>query len=186
MMKVRRNLGRGFAAAIAAGAMAAPFAFAQLSSDGGPIRVNADNSSVLERERRVVVVGNVDIVQGNARLRADQVTLFYGERSGDGTAGLGGGFGEIERMRAEGSVFYVTPDLRARGDIGTYDAASETITLTGEEVVLIRGEDVATGCSLVLRVSEGLSQLNGCDGQGVRILIMPEGSSLDQLPPPAE
>ncbi|MCI4645158.1 MAG: OstA family protein [Hyphomonadaceae bacterium] len=150
-------------------------AMAQLSSQGGPIRVNADNSSVLERERRVIVVGNVDIVQGDARLRADKVTLYYSGRDGAGQTGIGGSFGDIQSMVAEGEVFYVTPDLKARGDEGTYDAAADTITLIGE-VVLIRGEDVARGNELVLNVSEGRSQLRGGDGR-VQILIMPESAA---------
>lgn len=159
------------ASLMTAGAFGLPAA-AQLSAQGGPIRVNADNSSVLERERRVVVVGNVDIVQGDARLRADRVTLYYSGTNGASQTGIGGGFGDIERMTAEGEVFYVTPDLKARGDQGTYNAAADTITLTGE-VVLIRGEDVARGSELVLNVGEGRSQLRGGDGR-VQILIMPE------------
>lgn len=169
--RLRHVLGVAAMAATLAGGAAA-----QLSSEGGPIRVNADTSSVLERERRVVVVGNVDIVQGDARLRADEVTLFYSGRSDDdGSSGISGGFGDIESMRATGDVFYVTPDLKARGDVGVYDANSDIIRLTGEEVVLIRGEDVARGCQLELKVAEGRSNLKGCEGDGVQILIIPEG-----------
>lgn len=173
-LRISRLLG---AAAVTA-LLAASAALAQLSSEGGPIRVNADSSSVLERDRRVVVIGNVDIVQGDARLRADQVTLFYGG-TGNSGGGIGGGFGDIERLRAEGNVFYVTPDLKARGDVGTYTASTETILLTaspGNEVTLIRGEDVAVGSELELNVAAGQSQLKGGDGR-VRILIMPEGTA---------
>lgn len=164
---------------LAAGAvaLAAP-AGAQLSSEGGPIRVNADNSSVYERQRRVLVVGNVDIIQGEARLRADKVTLTYSgtpETGGTGQSGVGRGFGAIETMTADGNVFYITPDLKARGDRGTYAAASDTITMTGD-VVLIRGEDVARGCELVLEVTAGRSTLRGCGEDGrVQMLIVPDG-----------
>ncbi|MEO0464931.1 MAG: LptA/OstA family protein [Pseudomonadota bacterium] len=178
MVKMDSRLARYVLGAAASAFLLVGSASAQLSSEGGPIRVNADTSSVLERERRVVVIGNVDIVQGDARLRADQVTLFYSDRDGEtGGGGIGGSFGDIERMTAVGDVFYVTPDLKARGDTGTYNATTDVITLTGEEVVLIRGEDVATGCELELKVAEGRSNLKGCEGDGVRILIMPEGTS---------
>ena len=175
MVKTTRVHARPLVAGLVAAAAFGLPALAQLSAQGGPIRVNADSSSVLERERRVLVVGNVDIVQGDARLRADTVTLFYSGTSGGGQSGIGGGFGDIERMTAEGEVFYVTPELKARGDAGTYDAVADTITLTGE-VVLLRGEDVARGCELVLQVSEGRSNLKGCDGR-VQILINPESGS---------
>lgn len=159
-----------------------PAAFAQLSSGGGPIRVNAAESSVLERERKVIVIGDVDIIQGEARLRADQVTLFY---SGDGdaraTAGVGAGFGDIERMEAEGEVFYVTPEFKARGDQGNYEAATDTITLTGE-VVLIRGCDVARGTQLVINVAEQTSTLSGGDGRGVQLIIETDEDQTGETP----
>lgn len=159
------------AAIAAALSLAAPAAAAQLSSDGGPIRVSADNSSVFERERRVLVIGNVDIIQGDARLRADKVTLNYAGRQTGATGGVGGGFGDIEKMIANGNVYYVTPDLKATGKVGTYDAETETITLTGE-VVLVRGEDVARGERLVIDVVEGRSTLRGGEGR-VQMLIIP-------------
>lgn len=148
---------------LAIAAIAAPAALAQISGEGGPIRVNADTSEVLERQRQVVLIDNVDIMQGNARLRADKVTIYYGGTGETQTAGMSG-FGDIESMVAEGEVFYVTPDLKATGDVGTYDARADTITLTGE-VVLVRGEDVATGRRLVMRLEEGRTTLDGGDGQ---------------------
>ena len=53
-------------------------ATAQVSGEGGPIRVNADRSEVLDKERKVILIDNVDITQGTARLRADVVTIEYG------------------------------------------------------------------------------------------------------------
>jgi len=141
---------------------AGPGASGQLSDQGGPIRVSADRSSVMDREREVVMTGNVDIIQGDARLRADKVTLSY---SGDGAgSGVGGGFGDIRTMFAEGEVFYITPDLRARGDTGEYVAETERITLSGE-VVLIRCNDVARGRQLIIDVAAGTSTLSGGDGR---------------------
>ena len=81
--------------------------------------MNADNSSVYEREQRVVVIGNVDIIQGDARLRADKVTLTMPAGMAARQAGIGGGFGEIEKMFADGNVFYITPDLKATGNSGS-------------------------------------------------------------------
>lgn len=158
--------------ALVGGAALAPAA-AQVSGEGGPIRVNADRSEVMERERRVVLIDNVDIQQGDARLRADRVTLNYSGSSGSGdttTSGMAG-FGDISSLEAVGEVFYVTPELKATGDRGVYEARTDTITLTGD-VVLIRGEDVATGEQLVMRLSEGRTVLDGGNGQ-VQMNISP-------------
>ena len=150
-------------------------AFAQLSDQGGPIRVSADRSSVMDREREVIMTGNVDIIQGDARLRADTVTLSYS--GGSAGSGVGGGFGDIRSMFAEGEGFYITPDLRARGDTGEYIAETERITLSGE-VVLIRCNDVARGKQLVINVAAGTSTLSGGDGR-VGMFIEPSDESRD-------
>ena len=166
---------RGFAIPIAAGVLALSFnpsATAQVSGEGGPIRVKADRSEVLARQSRVLLIDNVDITQGDARLRADRVTLNYGPGGGTTTSGLGSGFGDIKTMTAQGRVFYVTPDLKATGDNGVYNAETDTITLTGN-VVLVRGEDVGKGERLTMQLEAGRTVLDGKDGEQVNLVIIP-------------
>lgn len=158
------------AAACVATAFIAP-ALAQVSGSGGPIRVKADRSEVLEKERKVILLDNVDITQGDARLRADIVTLAYGGEQTGAATGIGQ-FGDIETMTARGEVFYITPDMKATGGLGVYDARTDTITLT-ENVVLIRGEDVATGERLVMQLADGITRLDGAGGP-VNMVIRPK------------
>ena len=154
--------------AILASVFCASGALAQVSGQGGPIRVKADRSEVLDRDRQVILIDNVDITQGNARLRADRVTLSYsGEGSGQ-SSGLAANFGELQSMEARGNVFYVTPDFKATGDSGIYEAGLDTITLSGD-VVLLRGDDVAKGSTLTLDLARGLTMLDG----GVNMVITP-------------
>ena len=162
----------GLALAVLAGAAMFPAA-AQVSGEGGPIRLNADRSEVMERQRKVVLIDNVDIQQGDARLRADRVTLNYSGSGETSTSGMTG-FGDISSMEAVGEVFYVTPEIKATGNRGVYDASTDTITLTGD-VVLIRGDDVATGEQLIMRLSEGRTVLDGGSGQ-VQMNIIPAQS----------
>lgn len=147
-------------------------AAAQVSGEGGPIRVNADRSEVLDKERKVILIDNVDITQGNSRLRADIVTIEYGAGGNTTTTGLGSNFGDIRTMTARGNVFYVTPDLKANGSLGVYVAAADTITLTGD-IVLVRGDDVAKGESLVIELAAGRTTLDGGDSQ-VNMVIIPD------------
>ena len=149
-------------------------AMAQVSGEGGPIRVNADRSEVLDKERKVILIDNVDITQGEARLRADIVTIEYGATGNTTTAGLGSNFGDIRSMTARGNVFYVTPDLKANGDLGVYVASTDTITLTGD-IVLVRGEDVAKGERLVMELAAGKTTLDGGDSQVNMVIIPGEG-----------
>ena len=163
---------RIFGALLACAVAAAP-AYAQISSEGGPIYINSDRTESLERERQVLLVGNVDIQQGDARLRADKVTLTFADKQGGtATSTLGGSFGQIQSMLAEGQVFYVTPELKAKGDRGVYEAAIDTITMTGN-VALMRGRDVAEGETLKLEVKNRRTTLDGGDGR-TRMMIDPD------------
>ena len=148
-------------ALMSAGILFSTPAMAQLSSQGGPIQVKADRSEVLDRQKQVIITGNVDIVQADTALRADKVVLSY---TGSGTTrsgGIGGSFGDIKTMRATGNVFYLTPELKATGQTGVYDAVNETIKLGGQEVILQRGEDFATGKCLVMNLKAGRTDLYG-------------------------
>ena len=153
---------------------ASPLAMAQVAGEGGPIRVNADRTEVRERERKMILIDNVDITQGDARLRADIVTLEFSGSGNTTATGLGSAFGDIRTMTARGSVFYVTPELKANGDLGVYVAATDTITMTGN-VVLVRGEDVAKGERLTIELAEGRTTLDGGDNQVNMVIIPGEG-----------
>jgi lipopolysaccharide export system protein LptA len=153
-------------------------AAAQLSPDGGPIQIEAGTAEILDQSKRVVYTSNVDVVQGNARLQSDVLTVNFAGSETSNAGGIGGGFGAISNMTAEGNVHYVTDELKARGDNAVYTASNDTVFMTGN-VILARGEDIATGECLTLQISEGRSTL-GCDGAAsgngtgrVRIQINP-------------
>lgn len=171
-MSFRKVLGRKAAgAALGIALMAAP-AFAQISSEGGPIYINSARTESLQNERKVVLSGNVDIQQGTARLRADTVTIRFLENSGGArTATVAGGFGQVETILAEGNVYYVTPELKAKGERGVYELATDTITMTGN-VALMRERDVAEGEILRMEVKNRRTTLEGGSGR-TRMVIDP-------------
>ncbi|MEL6257532.1 MAG: LptA/OstA family protein [Pseudomonadota bacterium] len=158
---------RYFASAVAAIACTSAAA-AQLSAEGGPIQIDSDSAQVLESQRRIIYIGNVDVTQGDARLQTDRLIVNSKPPVGGGE-GLSG-FGPLDTIEAIGDVFYVTTEFKARGDRALYRRDSDTISLTNN-VVLLRGEDVAVGETLTLRVSEGVSTLDGEEGGRVRMTI---------------
>ena len=89
---------------------------------------------------------------------------------------MGSGFGSIQRMEAEGPVYLVTPTQSATGDHGTYDAAANTITLTGK-VVLKQDKNVATGDRLVIDQNTGHTTLTSSTRSRVRGVFYPQDSS---------
>jgi lipopolysaccharide export system protein LptA len=148
---------------------------AQISSEGGPIYIDSERTESFEKERKVVLTGNVEIQQGTARLRSNTVTINFGPRRSGAGSGIASGFGEVESMTAEGEVFYITPELKAKGDRAVYDRVSDTITMTGK-VALMRERDVAEGQTLKLEVANRRTTLDGGSGRA-RMVIEPSGQT---------
>jgi lipopolysaccharide export system protein LptA len=162
------------AGALVLAAFTATPAHAQLSEGGGPVSYSANNLEYFDSERRLVLVGDVDIVQNDARLRADRITLFFSESSGGATAGgqQGLGSGDIERMIAEGEVFYIRPAQDARGDRAVYDVRQDSVTFSGN-VIVMSEENVIRGETLVLHISSRQTVIRPQAGQRVRGVFVP-------------
>src|SRR5262249_50325894 len=61
-------------------------AHAQLSENGGPVSYSADRGEYYDNEHRLVLTGDVDVIQNDSRLRANQITLFFTPTAGPGAA----------------------------------------------------------------------------------------------------
>jgi len=134
-----------------------------LSGNGGPVDISADELEVVNAEHRAIWKGNVEAKQGESRMRTPLLNVFFGEKEGAAASAPAGGvagqnWGAIERMEAEGPVYYVTPTQQARGDHGTYIAATDTITLTGN-VVVAQDKNVLQGEKLVIETKTGRSTM---------------------------
>ena len=153
-------------------------ASAQLSSTGGPIQIEADRLDFFDKQARAVYMGNVDAIQGDARIRAEKLTINFEKKEGEDASGaLGSGVGDVKSLVAEGEVYYMTPGEKAKGDRGVYDYKKDTITLTGN-VTLTRGENVIVGDTLIVDVQEGRSRVESESrrrGERVRTVIVTGG-----------
>lgn len=148
-----------FAAALAlATTLAASGAQAQIAGGGGPIDVTADELEMLDSQKTAVWRGNVEALQGQNRLLSDVLHVYFSGSGGGpasaGEQGLGKNWGDIQRMVAEGRVFFMSPTQTARGDHAVYEVVPDTITLTGD-VVVVQGENVVKGNTLVIHVKTG-------------------------------
>lgn len=147
-------------------AMAAAPASAQLSEGGGPISYSADDLQYFDDQRRLVLVGDVEIAQGEATLRSNRLTLFFA--AGQGAQAGGVGSGDIDRIVAEGDVFYLRPDQTARGDRAVYVTQNETVTFTGN-VIVATPENVIRGETLVLNIGSGRTTIKPGERPGQRV-----------------
>jgi lipopolysaccharide export system protein LptA len=149
------------AAAIIGAAMPAA---AQIGKSGGPVDIESDQLQVIDAERKAVFTGNVDAQQGDSRLKARLLTVYFGNKptaAPGASAGeaLGASFGEIERLVAEGDVLYLTPTERARGDVGVYEMKTDQITLTGG-VIVTRGDNIIKGDRMIIDVATGKTTIS--------------------------
>ena len=151
-----------------------------LSGSGGPVDITADELEVVDADKRASYRGNVEAKQGENRMRTPVLDVFFGQREGAPKPAAGGvagqNWGAIDRMEAQGPVYYVTPTQTARGDHGTYIASTDTITLTGN-VVVAQDKNVLQGEKLVIETKTGRSTKVANPNGRVRSVIYPNSSN---------
>ena len=135
---------RSLAIALAAGVLSAPLAaLAQAPGYQPPAAAPAGAAAVLK------------IKQGTLK--------------GASANGSGGGCGNMQRMEAEGSVYYVTSDgQKIRANKAVYEAGSTVVTMTGD-VIAVRGQNVLRGDRMVFNTQTGEGQVEGTSkGRGAK------------------
>ena len=169
-MALVKNL-RLAALCVCGAAILTPSALAQLSRDGGAIEIVADRGELDDVKRQAVYIGNVDVVQGDARLRAKEVVINYNARQGsEGGGGIGSSVGDIQNIQATGDVYYITAREKVKADRGVYNAKDETINLTGN-VRVTNADGVIAGENLKINIQTGRYIMDGGTGGRVRTVI---------------
>jgi lipopolysaccharide export system protein LptA len=164
----------------------APAAAQLAQNSDAPVDITADELEVFNNECRAIWRGNAEALQDTSRLRADVLTIVNKVGAAKPGAAAGANCGAMDRMEAQGSVYYVTPQQRVRGSAGVYDAAAETITITGD-VVAVEGQNVIRGERMVINSRTGQGQMQGVargrNAQGrVRGVFYPKSGSVAPAP----
>lgn len=165
-------------------------ALAQAPSRGNdssaPVDISADEQEVITSQCKTIFRGAVEVLQDKARMRAATMTV-YNRRKTPGRAsstspGAPGGnndCGDVDRVEADGNVFYVTPEQTVRGDHAVYDYATDTIVVTGD-VVAVQGQDVARGDRMTIKTkTNDVKMESNATGRGktrVRAVLYPDQS----------
>ncbi|MBS7556683.1 organic solvent tolerance protein OstA [Ancylobacter dichloromethanicus] len=152
-----------------------------------PIRINANSLEVRDQQKQAVFSGNVVVQQGDTTMRCKELVVFYdgkeapGASAGDKEAAkpasgeaLAAGSpinsSAIRRLEINGSVVVTTKEQTATGDQGVFETRANTITLTGNPVVLTSGPNVIRGKKLTVDLTSGVSRF---DGGRIESLIVP-------------
>ena len=161
-------------AATAALSLLAGVAAAQVSSQGGPYMVSADDLHADGVAHIQYYDGRVEIIQNDSRLRADHIKVIHSSTM----AGGGDGWGEIVTIEATGNVYYVTPDEKMKGDSAVYTKSADTMVITGN-VALQQGQNIMTGDRLTTTVSTGTSTFDSPQSGRVHAVFYPDQKSAD-------
>ena len=179
------------AGGVAALGLAAGPASAQLArNSSAPVDITADELEVVNAQCLATYKGAAEALQDTTRLRADILKIYYKPTPEAAKAGPNGSKcgSELDHMEAIGQVYYVTPQQRVHGDNAVYDKAADTMIITGD-VIAIKGQDVARGARMVIKVSTSDGQMeSGPSGKGksgrVRTVIYPKQDQAPAKPQP--
>lgn len=122
-------------------------------NSNAPVNYAADSIELQDRQNRVILSGNVDITQGDLRLRAARTTVAYTDK----------GDLKIQRIDASGGVIVNRGTESASGNAGVYDFNRRIITLAGN-VALRRDGDTLNGSRLTIDLATGVSTVDGRAG----------------------
>lgn len=128
-----------------------------------PIQIESDALTILDKDKKAVFSGNVNVVQGEMTMKAQTLVVFY--TGGPATPGApatpaGAGGSQISRIEAEGAVSLRQKDQTASGQKAVYDAAEQKVRLTGN-VVLSQGTNVVQGDALEVDLRTRASRIIG-------------------------
>ncbi len=131
-------------------AMAAAPALVGKHDANAPINISADKFLADSNAKTGTWSGNVLVVQGDMRMRANSVRL-----------NVVGKDNKPDKILATGNVVVDSPNSgTVTGDNGVYDVVARTVTMTGK-VVLTRQKDVMRGNRLTVNLETGLATLGG-------------------------
>jgi lipopolysaccharide export system protein LptA len=153
-----------------------------------PVHIEAATLEVRDKQKEATFSGDVRVKQGDTGMRCKSLVVFYeqGSESADKTKTMQaaapgpGGEQRIKRLEARGGVVVTQKDQTATGELGIFDMKNNTVTLTGNPVVMTQGQNVLRGDRLVVDLTSGVSRVeSGKNGQGrVQGLFQPGSGDL--------
>jgi lipopolysaccharide export system protein LptA len=133
--------------AFAAPAPAAKSLTGQRNSNA-PINISSDSFQADLNAKSGTYSGNVVVVQGDTKLRADQVRILTVD-------------GRADKITANGKVVVDSPASGTiTGDNGVYAVVPRTVLMTGN-VTMKKGKDVMRGAQLTVNLVTGQAVLGG-------------------------
>nr|WP_235857846.1 lipopolysaccharide transport periplasmic protein LptA [Marimonas lutisalis] len=114
-----------------------------------PVEVTADNLAVNQNDGTAIFTGNVLVGQGEMRLSAPRVQVYYAE-----------GSQRVERLQATGGVTFVSGEDAAEAARADYSIDTGMILMQGD-VLLVQGDSALTADRMTVDIQSGTAQMEG-------------------------
>ena len=132
--------------------------------------ITSDKLTFDYTQRFALFDGNVVVVDPQMKLYADKMTVVFSTSN------------RISEIKAEGKVYIVQDDKRARSEVAQYNVDQGIIVMTGKPQVT-RGEDILTGDKITFWRNENKMLveprarlvINPQDGQARQLMGDPRG-----------
>ena len=118
-----------------------------------PVEITSDRLDLDQAAGTAVFAGNVKVGQGELRLAADRVQVFY-------VAGTGDAAGQVQRMVANGNVTLSNGSEAAEAEQAVYEVVAGTVDMQGD-VLLTQGRNALSSQKLHIDLDAGTAQVEG-------------------------
>ena len=148
-------------------ALVSPAAAQFATKSKSPIQADSDDLKTDNNNCIATYTGHVEALQDDARLRTDVMKVLADVgakapknpvKTGDATTSAA--CGDLKRIEAHGSVYYVNPKERVKGDDAVWEAGSDTLVITGD-VVAVQERNVVRGSRMVINNQTGEGHMEG-------------------------
>ncbi|HVY88866.1 MAG TPA: LptA/OstA family protein [Hyphomonadaceae bacterium] len=136
---------------------------AQIDRSDAPVEITAKQTEYLQTEGRGVYTGDVVATQGDSKITTDKLTIICAKTDAPANSKQKQQNCDIDKLIAEGNVYYTAPEVKIRGAHAEYDYPTDTITITGDVISSRGDEGVVRGTELVYHVKDGLVKMTAGD-----------------------
>ena len=118
------------------------------------VEITADALELDQAAGTAIFIGTVRVAQGELRMAADRIEVFYAGGEEDGSTGA------VQRMLAFGNVTLSNGAEAAEAERATYEVGSGIVEMEGE-VLLTQGRNALSSERLRIDLTAGTGRLEG-------------------------
>ena len=132
---------------------------------GGDLPISVSAQTATYKGGLTILTDDVVVSQDDTTVMADRMDIFRDQAEGDNSAAGSLKLGAITRIEAEGSFRFTNPDNTVTGDRGVYDAAAQTVVVTGDVVLTQPDGSSVRGNRMVYNLETGAASFGtACTG----------------------